>query len=177
MSPNPPSSGQPKGRFAPFGLPLMSNVRPHVRPQVPAIHEARGCQGEAPVWPSATGRFIALETTRYRSRDEAVDHVPKCAVPASWLAGNRHPVSWTRCAVRVPRFGWAALAQRNRPRQLLGPSLRSAKSHVTFNCGRFEHSSPGRQITSCGTASGFARLLGAPATSCHKGSLGPKHGT
>ena len=25
QTPNPPSSGQPKGRFAPFGLPLMSN--------------------------------------------------------------------------------------------------------------------------------------------------------
>ena len=25
----PPSSGRPKGRFAPFGPPLMSNVRPH----------------------------------------------------------------------------------------------------------------------------------------------------
>src|SRR5450432_1655392 len=27
-TPNPPSSGRPKGRFAPFGPPLMSNVRP-----------------------------------------------------------------------------------------------------------------------------------------------------
>ena len=31
----PPSSGRPKGRFAPFGPPLMSNVRPHA---VRAMH-------------------------------------------------------------------------------------------------------------------------------------------
>ena len=35
--PNPPSSGRAKGRFAPFGPPLMSNVRPHLRHHMRAL--------------------------------------------------------------------------------------------------------------------------------------------
>ena len=60
----PPSSGRPKGRFAPFGPPLMSNVRPHENAAASSLR----CMSSAPGCSARLHHHALLGTGRTRAR-------------------------------------------------------------------------------------------------------------
>ena len=106
QAPNPSSSGRSKGRFVPFGPPLMSNVRPHgnrVLRSNPSSPNRLGGSGAGRLWRSCCGggaaswlrppnRPPASSTTpwRFRSRRRSDEHQPARSVPSrSWPGGQR----------------------------------------------------------------------------------------